>query len=141
MMRTATTVFPVKLRKWTWFLLGLGAYLSLTAAVLLWYQDDVDQMNWMDREMFNHKLINKYQLGANLTQDDVMRRLGTPDITVAVQQGKDLYQVLYYRTHRNAADGITTADECTALLFKNRYLLAKGEDAVQRYTAIAGHAN
>lgn len=141
MMQKATSVFSLKLRKWTWFSIGLLVYLLLTATVFFYYQDDVDQMTWVDREAFNDKLINQYKLTDNLTQDDVMRRLGTPDITEALLQDKDLYQVLYYRTHRSVADGITTADECTALLFKNRKLQAIGEDAVQRYSAISGHAN
>jgi hypothetical protein len=141
MMQKATSMFQLKLRKWTWLSIGLVVYLLLTATVFFCYQDDVDQMTWVDREAFNHKLISQYKLTDNLTQDDVMRRLGTPDITEAVLQGKDLYQVLYYRTHRSVSDGITTADECTALLFKNRYLQAIGEEAVQRYTVISGHAN
>lgn len=139
MLQKKRSVF--QLRKWTWFSIGLVIYLLLTATVFFWYQDDVDQMTWVDREAFNYKLINQYKLTDNLTQDDVMRRLGTPDITEALLQDNDLYQVLYYRTHRSVADGITTADECTALLFKNRQLQAIGEDAVQRYSLISGHAN
>ncbi|MBZ9612865.1 DUF3192 domain-containing protein [Rheinheimera maricola] len=124
-------------RKWPFFAFGLLVYLLLTAAVLLWYQDDVEQMAWMDREVFNHKIINQYQLSDNISQDMVIQRLGTPDITAAVQHDNAVYQLLYYRTHRNAADGITTTDECTALLFKQRRLLAKGDAAVQQYAAVS----
>lgn len=122
--------------KWPFFAFGLLLYVLITAAVLLWYQDDVDQMAWMDREVFNHKIINQYQLSDNISQDRVIQRLGTPDITTAVQHDGKVYQLLYYRTHRNAADGITTTDECTALLFKQRQLLAIGDAAIQQYAAV-----
>ena len=83
-----------------------------------------------------HKVISQYNANSNITQDKVLARLGSPDITVALQQNHTVYQVLYYRTHRNAADGITTTDECTALLFKQRQLLAIGDAAIQQYAAV-----
>jgi hypothetical protein len=127
----------VRSRKLTLFLSGLGIYLLLTLAVLFWYQDDVEQMSWVDREVFNHKIISSYSTTANIQQDNVLQRLGSPDITSALQQNNTVYQLLYYRTHRSVADGITTADECTALLFKNRRLIALGEPAVTQYQVIA----
>jgi hypothetical protein len=133
-------MLSIKSRKLTFFLSGLGIYLLLTLAVLFWYQDDVEQMNWVDREVFNHKIISSYSTTANIQQQDVMQRLGSPDITTAVQHKGTVYQLLYYRTHRSVADGITTADECTALLFKNRRLIALGEPAVAQYQAIAANA-
>jgi adenine-specific DNA glycosylase len=63
------------------------------------------------------------------------------DLCVAKQQGNTLYQVLYYRTHRDTPDGITTTAECTALLFKNRQLIAIGESAVLQYQAVRGSAD
>ena len=122
------------------FITGILLYLLLTMAVLYWYQDDVEQMTWVDREVFNHKIISQYQLSDNITQQQVLQRLGSPDITAALQADSQLYQVLYYRTHRNTPDGITTADECTALLFKNRRLIAIGELAVQQYQSLASPA-
>jgi hypothetical protein len=122
------------------FSTGLAVYLLLLLAVLFWYQDDVSQMTWADREVFNHKIISQYQLSDNIMQQQVLERLGTPDITVAQQHGNGIYQVLYYRTHRDTPDGITTTDECTALLFKNRRLIAIGDAAVTQYQAITAHA-
>ena len=133
---TATTLPAPKRRKWPFFLLGLMIYVLLTAAILLWYQDDVDQMAWADREVFNNKIISNFQLNDDISQDAVIQRLGTPDITAAIQHQQQVYQLLYYRTHRNAADGITTADECTALLFKQRRLIAIGDSAVQQFAAV-----
>ena len=132
-------MLSIKSRKLTFFLSGLGIYLLLTLAVLFWYQDDVEQMNWVDREVFNHKIISHYQLNDAISQDAVLQRLGTPDITAAVQHQQQVYQLLYYRTHRNAADGITTADECTALLFKQRRLVAIGDLAVQQFAAVSAN--
>ena len=123
------------------FVVGILIYLLLTLAVLNWYPDDVEQMTWVDREVFNHKIISQYQLSDNISQQQVLQRLGSPDITAALQADNQLYQVLYYRTHRNTPDGITTADECTALLFKNRRLIAIGDPAVQQYQTLASTAD
>lgn len=129
-----------KTSKLSYFIAGVLAYILLTMAVLYWYEDDVEQMTWADREVFNHKVISQYNLNGNITQDNVLGRLGSPDITTALQHNNAVYQVLYYRTHRIAADGITTPDECTALLFKNRRLIAIGSAAVTQYKAIASNA-
>jgi hypothetical protein len=131
----------VRASKLSYFAAGVLVYILLTLAVLLWYQDDADQMNWADREVFNHKIINQYQLSDAITQQQVLQRLGSPDITAAVQQSEGVYQILYYRTHRSAADGITTTDECTALLFKNRQLIAIGEAAVLQYQTFSSYGN
>ncbi len=119
------------------FIGALVLYALLTLLVLLYYPDDVEQMSWVDREVFNHKVISRYQLADNLSQQQVIARLGSPDITAAVKVDNQIFQLLYYRTHRSAPDGITTADECTALLFKNRRLVAIGEDATAQYQAIS----
>lgn len=128
-----TSVTATASNKLLCFALAGVSYILLTLAALYWYQDDVDQMHWADREVFNAKIIRQYRVEQQLSQQDVLDRLGSPDITAAVQQQQHIYQLLYYRTHRNTADGITTADECTALLFKNRILVALGEDAVRQY--------
>lgn len=134
-------MFSFRVSKFTGFILGLLSYVMLTLAVVFWYQDDVEQMTWADREVFNHKIISQYNLNSGITQEQVLNRLGSPDITAAKQQGHSLYQVLYYRTHRATPDGITTAEECTALLFKNRQLIAIGEPAVTQYQTVHSSAN
>lgn len=121
------------------FIIGILAYLLLTAAVLLFYKDDPEQMSWQDREAFNAKLINKMDIAVEpVSQDDIMERLGVPDITAAIKYDNTVYQLLYYRTQWKLADGITTKDECTPLLFKNRQLIAKGDEAVEQYKSITG---
>lgn len=131
----------MKLKILLLFIVGIITYLLLTAAVLLFYKDDPEQMTWQDREAFNAKLINKMDIIAEtIQQDDVIERLGVPDITAAIQHDNTVYQLLYYRTQWKLADGITTKDECTPLLFKERQLIAKGDEAVEHYKAITGGA-
>lgn len=126
--------------KLAWLLAGLLLYILLTLLALFWYQDDVEQMHWADREVFNAKIIRQYPAAGTIDQQQVLDRLGSPDITAAFAHNADIYQVLYYRTHRRTPDGITTADECTALLFKNRQLIAIGENAVSRYHSLRADA-
>lgn len=114
---------------------GALLYVLTTYSVLRFYPDDPAQMNWMDREAFNARFIGRLQPDASLRQEFLISRLGSPDITEAFRSEQQIYQLLYYRTHRKAADGITTADECTALLFVDRQLVAVGEAAVIQYQA------
>ncbi len=117
-------------------LAGLALYAALTSSVLLFYKDDPEQMNWQDRESFNAKYIYKLDLTKAIARDQVIDYLGGPDITEAKRQQQQIYQVLYYRTHRTKTDGITTKDECTAILFKNQQLIAIGETAVEQYNQL-----
>lgn len=114
---------------------GALLYVLATYSVLRFYPDDPAQMNWMDREAFNARFIGRLQPDASMRQELLISRLGSPDITEAFRNEQQIYQLLYYRTHRKAADGITTADECTALLFVDRQLVAVGEAAVIQYQA------
>ncbi len=59
--------------------------------------------------------------------------LGGPDITEAIETSEGIYQIVYYRTLRAISDGITTKDECTALLFHNQKLIAVASPAEQQY--------
>lgn len=123
----------MKLKPVVLFIAGFVVYLLATLAVLMFYQDDPAQMSWQHRENFNAKVISRYNLTESHLQDSVIKRLGGPDITEAFEVDGIVYQLLYYRTHRKLPDGITTEDECTALLFANRQLLAIGDDAVNQY--------
>ncbi len=117
-------------------LTGLLLYAGLTSITLLFYKDDPEQMNWQDREAFNTRYIYKLDLTKPISRDEVIDYLGGPDITEAKKQQQQIYQVLYYRTHRTKSDGITTRDECTAILFKNQQLIAIGETAVEQYNQL-----
>jgi len=115
---------------------GLLLYFGLTSMTLLFYKDDPEQMNWQDREAFNTKYIYKLDLTTAISRDEVIDYLGGPDITEAKNLQQQIYQVLYYRTHRTKTDGITTRDECTAILFKNQQLIAIGEQALEQYNQL-----
>lgn len=118
------------------FLAGIIAYLLLTFLVLRFYPDDPAKMAWMDREAFNARYIARLDTRGTVKQEYLISRLGSPDITEAFKHQGQVYQLLYYRTHRKAADGITTTDECTALLFIDRLLAAVGDEAVKHYQAV-----
>ncbi|MCA1929881.1 DUF3192 domain-containing protein [Rheinheimera sp.] len=126
----------MKLKTIALLVAGLLLYAGLTSITLLFYKDDPDQMNWQDREAFNTKYIYKLDLTKAISRDQVIDYLGGPDITEAKNLQQQIYQVLYYRTHRTKTDGITTRDECTAILFKNQQLIAIGETAVEQYNQL-----
>jgi hypothetical protein len=109
------------------FLYGL-----FVAAVLLWYPDTPQDMDWKDREQFNKVQISKLELGIN--RQDILTLLGSPDITEAKRSNNGNLQVMFYRTQHRQSDGITTEDECTALLFEDQRLVAWGDSAYQSYT-------
>lgn len=111
--------------------LGLAIYVSFAAAVILYYPDTPDNMNWEDREQYNSIQIGKLKLG--ISHNDIVKLLGSPDISEAKQVAADKIQVMFYRTQRKTPDGITSRDECTPLLFKNDVLVAFGESAYTQF--------
>lgn len=126
----------MKLKTIALLLAGLVLYAGLTSIILMFYKDDPDQMNWQDREAFNTKYIYKLDLTKAISRNQVINFLGGPDITEAKKHQQQVFQVLYYRTHRTKTDGITTKDECTAILFKNQQLIAIGETAVEQFNQL-----
>jgi hypothetical protein len=112
--------------------LGVFLYAVFVIAVLSWYPDTPHTMDWEDREEYNKVQIAKFELGLQKMQ--VLELLGSPDITEAKRTSSNELQVMFYRTQHNQADGITTQDECTALLFENNVLIAWGESAYQTFT-------
>lgn len=126
----------MKIKAWLLFGTGIGLYILFTLLILLFYKDDPDQMQWYDREVFNAKIIGRLDLNKTVSQDKIISRLGSPDITEASEYQGSIYQLLYYRTHRYYPDGITTVEECTALLFRDRRLIAIGEPATDAYKSV-----
>lgn len=76
------------------------------------------------REEDNRAAISKLSIGTS--PNDVIRVMGTPDFDEQLRRDDTQYRVLYYRTQRVKADGITTKDECTPLVFANGELLGWG---------------
>ena len=110
--------------------LAILAYGIFVALVVTFYDDSPENMHWEDREAFNKQFIAKLQL-EELTFNETILQLGSPDLTEAKKVAEDRLQVLFYRTHHVKSDGITTIDECTALLFKNGLLTAIGNSAYE----------
>ncbi|RUO36658.1 hypothetical protein CWE11_00080 [Aliidiomarina sanyensis] len=87
------------------------------------------ESNWERQEQKNREAIAKLSPGASV--NSVMRTMGTPDFDEFVVVDDRSYRVLYYRTHRVTADGMTTRDECTPLVFLNGELVGWGESKLR----------
>jgi outer membrane protein assembly factor BamE (lipoprotein component of BamABCDE complex) len=111
--------------------IGVGLYAAFVMAVIMLYPDTPQDMDWKDREAYNKVQISKLELGLQKTQ--IIELLGSPDITEAKRNDNNVLQVMFYRTQHRQADGITTEDECTALLFENNELIAWGDNAYQSF--------
>lgn len=116
-------------------ILGLAIYALAFNWVLEYFDDSPTQMKWPDRQEFNRFYINKAKLQL-LDFNQVIKQLGSPDITEAKRVDDNYYQLMYYRTQHMKSDGITSQDECTPLLFKNNKLIAKGEIAEHQYQSL-----
>lgn len=110
---------------------GLAFYALFVFLVIKFYPDTPENMDWQDREEYNKVQITKLRLGS--TREEVLALLGSPDITEAKMQNGTSIQVMFYRTQHVRADGLTTQDECTPLLFENEKLIAWGEGAYHSY--------
>jgi outer membrane protein assembly factor BamE (lipoprotein component of BamABCDE complex) len=111
--------------------IGAGLYAVFVMAVITLYPDTAQDMDWKDREAYNKVQISKLELG--LQKKQILELLGSPDITEAKRNDSKELQVMFYRTQHKKSDGITTEDECTALLFENNELVAWGDSAYQSY--------
>jgi hypothetical protein len=85
------------------------------------------------RETRNRAAISQLQLGSGF--DAVRAQLGEPDFTEAFMVGQTEVRILRYRTHRVRADGDTTPDETTPLVFRDGVLSGIGEAAVMNARA------
>jgi hypothetical protein len=112
-------------------LAGIALYAAFVFLVVAFYPDKPENMDWKDREEYNRVQITKLKLGS--TREEVLALLGSPDITEAKRQDDTAIQVMFYRTQHVRADGLTTQDECTPLLFENDKLIAWGEGAYSSY--------
>lgn len=113
-------------------IMALAAYAVFVALVVTFYDDSPANMKWEDREAYNRQFIAKLQLDS-FTFDQAIEKLGSPDITEAKKVNDENFQVMFYRTQHMKSDGITTQDECTALLFKNGVLSAIGKAAYEQF--------
>lgn len=81
------------------------------------------------KEKQNRKAISSFNPGMTLAI--VQNQLGTPEFIDLWTVDGTQYNVLYYRTQRVHADGMTTRDECTPVVFIDGVLKGTGELALQ----------
>lgn len=121
-------------------LLAIAVYGIFVILVILFYDDSPDKMMWKDREAYNRQFIAKLQL-EQFTFEQAITELGSPDITEARKVADNKFQVMFYRTQHVKSDGITTADECTFLLFVNGILeeIGLGNNYPENWGIIENH--
>lgn len=113
--------------------IGVALYAAIVIGLIKFNPDDTSDMSWEDRQDFNKVQISKLALGTS--RSSILELLGPPDISEAKKQQDSRIQVMFYRTHHVKSDGITTQNECTALLFENDVLTSWGKGAYQDYLA------
>lgn len=87
--------------------------------------DDHEQV-----ERRNRTRIAALEPGADTVA--VTGQLGAPDFTDMFSVDGQTWRVLRYRTHRTHADGETTRDETTAVVFLDGGLIGVGDEALTR---------
>jgi hypothetical protein len=114
----------------------LGAVMliaAMTSGCVIYVSDDGDGFHASRgsaarNEQRNRDVIGRLDLGTPI--EEVLQRLGKPDFSEAwTSEGVEV-RVLRYRTHRTEADGDTTVDETTPLVFRAGRLVGVGERAV-----------
>lgn len=73
---------------------------------------------------------NLAELEENMSFSAVKKKMGVPDFNETYEKNGEKIQVLYYRTNRKHADDMTTKDECTPLIFKDKTLVSWGDKAL-----------
>ncbi|WP_257326572.1 DUF3192 domain-containing protein [Pseudoalteromonas rhizosphaerae] len=116
-----------------YLILGLGVYALIATLVITFYKDDPQAMIWQDREAFNKRYIAKLSIETPTNLNTVLEYLGSPDLTFAIRDNEEVWQIIFYRTQHIKSDGITTMDECTGLLFKNGELILWGPSAFDAF--------
>lgn len=90
-----------------------------------YYHDSVERRDAQQREK-----IARLNLGVDALE--VVDQLGAPDFSDQLQTGQGVVRVLRYRTQRVHADGETTRDETTALVFRDGKLVGTGALALEK---------
>jgi outer membrane protein assembly factor BamE (lipoprotein component of BamABCDE complex) len=85
------------------------------------------ESDWQELERDNRNMIARLETGMSI--ETVRSRLGTPEFSESLEVDGGQYSVLFYRTQRREADGMTTRDETTPLIFRDGMLVGWGEAA------------
>ncbi len=84
--------------------------------------------DWEGEQEENRRIISELDIG--MQRDSVVARLGTPNYSEAFTRDGQEYRVLFFRTHWRHADGETTRNETTPLVFKDDLLIGWGVDVL-----------
>ena len=84
----------------------------------------------LEQQRHNRVAVPKLQLGTPI--GSVRDELGEPHFAEAFSRDDGEYRVLFYRTHRVDADGDTTRDETTPVVFRDGAVVGIGEDFYKR---------
>lgn len=104
---------------------GLVALLTLPATGCVYINGERASFDdWQDEQRDNRAAISQLEVG--MARADVVAKLGTPSDSEAFRDDDDEIRVLFYRTQRRHADGDTTRDETTPLVFRNDILVGWG---------------
>ena len=79
-------------------------------------------------EQENRQSISTLMTG--MTVGQVIAKMGVAEFNEMSKVNDVNKQVLYYRTQRTKADGFTTKDECTPLVFVDNVLVGWGNQAL-----------
>ena len=117
-------------------LIVVGATSSLSACVFHIAPDDWDDANTHKSVRAEERDARKYiaALELGVAPATVISELGAPEFSDRLTTKDGEVRVLRYRTHRAHADGETTRDETTPLVFLNDKLIGSGELALQQIT-------
>ena len=112
--------------------LKLVANLALVAAITVSTSgciyingEKINVDDWREAQLIQREAISQLQLGQSL--DAVKAELGVPADSEAFLKEDTEVKVLFYRTRRAHADGETTRDEMTPLVFRDNVLVGWGE--------------
>lgn len=91
--------------------------------------NDEDGNNWRKTQQFNQNYVSGLKTGTEIAA--VRQSLGNPAFSESFNKQGEIVEVLFYRTHHSHSDGMTSKDECTALIFKRGVLVGWGDKAYQ----------
>ena len=84
----------------------------------------------LEQQKYNRVAVPRIALGTTI--DAVRDDLGEPHFAEAFTRDDGEYRVLFYRTHRTRADGDTTRDETTPVVFRDGAVIGIGDDFYRR---------
>ena len=103
---------------------------SLSNCVIVSDRDDSDaSVNWRQIEAENRELIANLQIGTSA--ENVRSSLGPPQSSESYESQDGQTLILRYRTQLQHADGKTSKDETTPLVFVNDRLVGWGQIALR----------